>query len=307
MPPLSSATAGFLAGCVLALGAPISFAAARAGILGGMTPADLILMRYLVAGLVLLPVLLHLGVANLAGIGWGRGAVLLLTGGPVFALLQTGGYAFAPLAHGGVIAPAGVTILSTAIAAVALHERLSRSHVMGAGLAVLGILLIGWEGLTAASGTRTWIGDLLFVASTVPWAVFTVLVRYWRLDAVRVITVVSVLSMAVTLPAYLAVVGVNHLLSLPIHALAAQGLIQGGMQGVLATLGYTHAIRVLGVSRAVLFPAAVPAVSVLIGIPALGEIPSSMQWLGLALVTTGLLAASGVQRLLLAPRRLRLS
>jgi drug/metabolite transporter (DMT)-like permease len=307
MPPLSAATAGFLAGCVLALGAPISFAAARAGILGGMTPADLIVMRYLVAGLVLLPVLLHLGVADLAGIGWGRGAILLLTGGPLFALLQTGGYAFAPLAHGGVIAPAGVTILSTAIATVALYERLSRSHLMGAGLVVRGILLIGWEGLTAVSGTRTWIGDLLFVASTVPWAVFTVLVRYWRLDALRAITVVSVLSMAVTMPAYQVVVGASHLLSFPIGALATQGLIQGGVQGVLATLGYTHAIRVLGVSRAVLFPAAVPAVSVLIGIPVLGEIPSSMQWLGLALVTIGLLSASGVQRLILTQRRLRLS
>jgi drug/metabolite transporter (DMT)-like permease len=63
----------------------------------------------------------------------------------------------------------------------------------------------------------------------------------------------------------------------------------------------------LGVSRAVLFPAGVPAVSVLIGIPALDEIPSPMQWLGLALVTIGLLAASGMQRLILAQRRLHLS
>ena len=254
----------------------------------------------------LLPVLLHLGIANLAGVGWGRGAILLLTGGPVFALLQTGGYAFA-LAHGGVIAPAGVTIFSTAIAAVALHERLSRSHLVGAVFVVLGILLIGWEGLTAASGTRSWIGDMLFVASTVPWAVFTVLVRYWRLDALRAITVVSVLSMGITLPAYLAVVGVSHLLSLPIGQLAGQGLAQGGVQGVLATLGYTHAIRVLGVSRAVLFPAAVPAMSVLIGIPALGEIPSLTQWLGLALVTIGLLTALDVRRRMLFQRKLCLS
>ncbi|MEJ0017610.1 MAG: DMT family transporter [Acetobacteraceae bacterium] len=307
MPRSTGVLGGFLAGCVLALGAPISFAAARAGILAGITPGDLVLLRYLVAGLLLLPVLLYLGIGNLAGIGWGRGAILLLTGGPVFALLQTGGYAYAPLAHGGVIAPAGVTIFSTIIAAVALHERLSRSHLLGAGLVILGIVLIGCEGLRAASGERIWMGDMLFVASAIPWATFTVLVRYWRLEAVRVITVVSVLSISVTLPAYLAVAGTNHLLSLPMGELSTQALVQGGVQGILAMLGYTHAIRVLGVSRAVLFPAAVPAVSVLIGIPLLGEIPSMAQWLGLTLVTIGLLAAAGVPRRLLWQRKVCLS
>jgi drug/metabolite transporter (DMT)-like permease len=60
---------------------------------------------------------------------------------------------------------------------------------------------------------------------------------------------------------------------------------------VLATLGFTHAIRVLGVSHAVFFAAVVPVVSVLIGIPLLHEIPSLQQWLCVGVATTGLLAA----------------
>jgi drug/metabolite transporter (DMT)-like permease len=52
----------------------------------------------------------------------------------------------------------------------------------------------------------------------------------------------------------------------------------------------------LGVSRAVLFPAVVPAVSVIVGIPIVCEIPSLLQIAGLMLVTAGLLTTIGVFR-----------
>ena len=54
----------------------------------------------------------------------------------------------------------------------------------------------------------------------------------------------------------------------------------------------------LGVSRAVLFPAIVPALSVLVGIPIVREIPGALQIAGLCLVTLGLLTTIGTfQRL----------
>ena len=61
-------------------------------------------------------------------------------------------------------------------------------------------------------------------------------------------------------------------------------------------VAYSQAVILLGVSRAVLFPAIVPAVSVLIGIPIVGEIPSVLQIGGLALVTLGLLTTVGMFR-----------
>ena len=45
-----------------------------------------------------------------------------------------------------------------------------------------------------------------------------------------------------------------------------------------------------------LFPAVVPAVSVVLGIPIVGEIPSALQVAGLGLVTLGLLATVGLFR-----------
>lgn len=288
---------GYASGFTMAFGAAISFAAARAGILGGLAPDDLIFARFVVAGLVMLPVLLYWGLPTLAGIGWPRGLALLATGGPLFAILQTGGYAFAPLAHGAIIAPSVVTILSTIGAGVLLGERLTRSHLIGAAMVLAGVLLIAGHGVLASPiGASTWIGDLLFFASSVLWAGFTLLIRYWRVDAVRATAVVAVLSLCVSAPIYLAYRGPAHVLDLPFGSLAVQGVVQGLVQAVVTIMAYSRAIAILGVSRAVLFPAIVPAISILIGIPLLGEMPNALQIAGLLLVSVGLLVAIGILR-----------
>ena len=287
----------------MALGASVSFAAARAGILAGLSADDMIFARFLVAGTVMLPFVLYWGIGDLAGVGWKRGLVLLVTGGPLFALLQTEGYAFAPLAHGAVIAPSTVTILSTIGAGIILREKLTLSHVIGAVIVLTGIMAVSWQGfIDSRPGDSTWIGDLLFVLSSALWAGFTILLRYWRLDAVRATAVVAVLSMCVAVPAYVGYRDPDHIAQLPVGALAVQGLMQGLVQGVLTLMAYSRAIAILGVSRAVLFPAIVPAISILIGIPLIGEIPSQLQIVGLGLVSIGLLIAVGVLKRLLPNR-----
>jgi drug/metabolite transporter (DMT)-like permease len=112
----------------------------------------------------------------------------------------------------------------------------------------------------------------------------------------RATVVVAVLSGLVTTPAYLLVMGLDHLHAAPLGMLAFQGLAQGGLQGAFTMLAYAQAVVLLGVSRAVLFPALVPGLSVLIGIPMVGEIPSLLQISGLVLVTLGLLTTIGLFR-----------
>lgn len=287
---------GLLCGATMALGASLSFTAARAGILGGLLAVDMIFARFIVAGLIMLPLLVRFGVRDLAGIGWRRALVLTFLGGAPFALLQTGGYGFAPLAHGAVIAPSTVTIVSTIGAALFLRERLSRNHLVGAAIVLGGIVLVGWDGLVQPSDERAWLGDLMFFVSSVLWAGFTLLLRHWRVPALRATAVVSVLSCLVATPVYLTAMGTAHLQALPLGSLAFQGLVQGGLQGAVTMVAYSQAVMLLGVSRAVLFPAIVPAVSVMLGIPIVGEIPSVLQVAGLGLVTLGLLTTVGTFR-----------
>ena len=288
---------GYWCGVSMALGASISFAAARAGILGGLAADDMIFARYVVAGLVMLPSLIYWGLPDLAGIGWRRGIVLSICGGVPFALLQTGGYAFAPLAHGAVIAPSTVTILSTIVAGWLLGEVLTRSHLAGAVFVLAGILMIGWQGIAGRHlGETVWIGDLLFFVSSVLWAGFTVLIRYWQVNAIRATAVVAVISLCFFAPCYLTYRGPAHLAALPLAPLVFQGVVQGLVQAVFTIMAYNRSIAILGVSRAVLFPALVPAMSILIGIPAVGEIPNALQIAGLVTVSIGMMLAVGLFR-----------
>ena len=141
------------------------------------------------------------------------------------------------------------------------------------------------------------------VNGAIIWAFFTVLIRHWRLHAIRAVAIVSFLSLILMLPGYFAWYGVDHVRALPLGAMAMQALVQGLGKGILAITAYGQAIRVLGVSRAVLFPAMVPAVSIAVGIPIVGEFPDGFQITGLFMVTAGLLGAVGVFRLRLLRRR----
>ena len=88
----------------------------------------------------------------MAGIGLPRGMELRLTGGPAFALSRPGRYVLAPLAYGAVIAPTAVTTISTGLAAVFQRERLTRAHLSGAALVIVGLVLQAWEGLAHSGG-----------------------------------------------------------------------------------------------------------------------------------------------------------
>ncbi len=133
-----------------------------------------------------------------------------------------------------------------------------------------GILLIGWDGLLQPAGERAWLGDLLFFASSVLWAGFTLLLRHWRLPALQATAVVVVLSCVMTTPIYLATMGIAHLQALPLGMLAVQGLVQGGLQGAITMSPTARRLSSRREPRGAV-PALVPALSVLVGIRSSGR------------------------------------
>src|SRR5437764_15021628 len=88
-PAPRSQRAAIIVGVACGAGAALfwaaGFVAARHGIAAGFSPADIILHRYVWAGLVCLPLLVRAGLADLGGIGWAKAVLLTLAGGPTFA------------------------------------------------------------------------------------------------------------------------------------------------------------------------------------------------------------------------------
>ncbi|PWS37456.1 EamA/RhaT family transporter [Falsiroseomonas bella] len=287
MPLLEGLGWGFCA--ALIWGGYLAFA--RAGVVGGIAPLDFALLRYGTAALLVLPVLPRLGLRDLGGIGWRRGAVLALLAGPAFILLATWGYRFAPLAHGAVVQPAVVTIATMALAVLLLRETIAARRWLGVGVVIAGLALVSGAGMGNAGA---WKGDLLFAAAGLLWALFTIACRAWRVDAWHATVAVAVLGGAAIIPVWLWLGDAPALAAQGWSVIATQALVQGALSGVLAVFAFGRAVVLLGPARAAMFPAMVPALAVLAGIPVAGEWPEPVQWLGLTTVLCGLPLAMGL-------------
>src|SRR4029453_9333596 len=153
---------GVACGAGAALFWALGFVATRHGLKVGFTPPDLLMHRFVWSGIAFLPIVLRAGIGNLCGIGWGRGLVLMVLGGPVMSIISYTGFVFVPLGHGSVIQPSCATLGGLFLATVLLKERISFSRVFGAVVIVGGLAVIGAEsiGHIGPHGVR---GDLFFV------------------------------------------------------------------------------------------------------------------------------------------------
>jgi drug/metabolite transporter (DMT)-like permease len=276
---------GVACGVGAALCWALGFVATRHGLKLGFTPPDLLMHRFLWSGIVFLPLVLRAGIGDLGGIGWGRGLVLMVLGGPVMSLVSYTGFMFVPLGHGSVIQPSSATLGGVLLAAVFLRERVPASRVLGAVVIVAGLAVIGAEsiGHIGAAGV---LGDLLFVMTGMMFAVFGTLLRHWRVSAFAAATAISVVSLAL-LPLYAAGGGFARVAALGLSENVLQALGQGLLAGPAAMYLFAFSIQTLGVARAAVFPATVPALTILTGWLLLGEPPTALQAAGLVTVLFG--------------------
>jgi drug/metabolite transporter (DMT)-like permease len=276
---------GVACGAGAALCWALGFVATRHGLKIGFTPPDLLMHRFLWSGIVFLPLVLRAGLSDLGGIGWGRGLVLMVLGGPVMSLISYFGFLFVPLGHGSVIQPSCATLGGLLLAALFLRERIPPSRVAGAIVIVGGLAVIGAESI-GHIGSHGVLGDLLFVMTGSMFAVFGTLLRHWRVDAFAAASAISVVSLAL-LPVYAAFAGFAHLAAFGFGENALQALAQGILAGPAALYLFAFSIQTIGVARAAVFPATVPALTILSGWLLLGEPPTALQATGLVTVLFG--------------------
>jgi drug/metabolite transporter (DMT)-like permease len=281
----SATVFGVLCGTGAALFWAAGFVAARHGIAIGLSPADIVLHRFLWAGLVFLPFLARDGLGDLGGVGWRKGVMLTLLGGPTFSFFSYAGFLFVPLAHGGVIQPSCAALGGLALATVVLKERLPAQRAAGALVIVGGLVVIGGEGL-ASLGMRGLIGDSSFAIAGLMFATFATLLRFWRIEPTRAVIVTSVIAL-VELPVHSLFFGFERISALGLAENLVQLIAQGALAGAGATYLFTRSIVLLGAGRGAVFPSLVPGFTMVIGGLAVGEMPSPGQLAGFSIVMLG--------------------
>jgi drug/metabolite transporter (DMT)-like permease len=257
--------------------------ASRTGLTAAFAPWDLAALRFGVGGLLLLPVLVRHGFANVAP---RQAAALALTGGVGFAACAYAGFALAPAAHGAVLLH-GTLPLTTYLLARAIGCPVRRN----AGLAViaLGVAVIAADG--ALGGTpEQWLGDGALLLASFSWSAYGLLARRLALRPEHTASIVAVLSMAAALAAFVALPGLRFSPA-GWREWLFQALFQGVLIGAVSTYVFTTAIARLGPQRMSALAAAVPCVTTLGAVVVLGESPSLLVLTGVALVTSGVLVS----------------
>jgi len=147
---------------------------ARLGLRSSLTPWDIAALRFGVAGLLLLPLVLAKGLA-LDRLGWGGLAAIVLGGAaPVF--LANTGLLFAPAAHAGALFPGVMPLLVALLAAVVLHDEITGIKKLGFALMLPGVLAITL-GSGGELGSMQNLGHALFLCAGLAWAFYTVALR----------------------------------------------------------------------------------------------------------------------------------
>jgi drug/metabolite transporter (DMT)-like permease len=295
-PPAATLTIGVLCGMTAALlwagQVPVSAIAVR----GNLPAADLVALRFIVSGLLLVPVLWHgRGQGPLAGIGWRRGIILSLTGGPAFLMALMAGLAYAPASHSAAIVNGLTPVFAVLLGISLLGLRPGGRELAGIAVVLAGVMMLGWQSLmTDIAMPDAWLGDLLFLAAAILWGSYTVLCRRWDVHPLRGAAVLNVLG-AAYLPFWLLFYD-SHIPAAPWGEIVWQCFYQGVATGIVAIVVYSRAIALLGSSLSSLFSAFIPALVILMAIPVLGEQPAPAEWAGIALATVGMILALGRRR-----------
>ena len=263
---------------------------ARWGIGHGMQSTDMTFLRFAVAGVVTLPVLVRVvGLDALAFLAkWRAWLAVSLLAGPLFGLLMFTALQWAPASHAAVFPFTAMSVMGTLMSAIFLGDRFTLRKISGIAVVITGLVIL--SGLELASMTgKALVGDALFIAAGTLWAGFGIVMRKNQLNPLTATSVISFSALVTYVPLYLGFVGLDRLLTTAPSVLWTELLIQGLIAGVGTLYTYSKMVALLGPARAAIFPALAPGIAALLAWPLLDHVPTGIELLGLFVSIVGLI------------------
>jgi drug/metabolite transporter (DMT)-like permease len=132
-----------------------------------------------------------------------------------------------------------------------------------------------------------WSGYLFLLAASLVLTIYMINTGKWGLRPKEMIAVVPVLNGLFILPLWPFLP--SRFSEAPWSEILLQMLYQGLGPSLIAVPLFVLALRHLGATPTAALMAGVPAISALVAVPALGELPHLWEWAGMAVVTAGIL------------------
>lgn len=248
-----------------------------------LTTLDLSLLRYGLPALVLAPVWLRTGL-------WPKHVpklpliLMILGSGAFFFQVVAFGMHHTPASAAGVLLPGAMPFFTALIGMLVLGERPGRARKVGMAAILLGglILLAG----SLSGHELSWISYVILPFGATCWAVYTHAFKHSGLNAFEGGALIAVWSTIINL-ALLPFFGTGFF-DVPLREIGLQILTQGVLSGLVSTILYGWAVRILGGTQAAAYTAITPVAAALAGAWLLGE-P-----VGVAVITAAFVTGAGV-------------
>ncbi|WP_343562880.1 DMT family transporter [Kiloniella sp. b19] len=267
------------------------------GIHQSLNAWDITFLRFAIAGVLLLPIVIKKG---LFPKGIFPSCLIAFGAGIPYVAITVQGFQYAPAAHSGVFGPGTLLILTLLGGWKLFGDKPDQKRLVGAAMILSGIVVLAWANLAASTSQQqsdmVSYGQFLFVCGGTCWSIFTLSSRYWGFDSLHATAIVSVISALLYSPVYLWF-GSEQLLAAPTEELLLQGFFQGVMAAVLALFFYSRTLVALGAARGAIFASLVPVVALILAVPVLDQIPSWAGMFGAASVTIGMLISLGLLKI----------
>jgi drug/metabolite transporter (DMT)-like permease len=252
-------------------------AISRATIASHLPPADLLVLRLGVSGLLLLPYLWHVRKRVEARV-WKIALVLSFLHGWGMAGFILFGLQFAPASHAAVLGPGTISVWIAVIAWLSIKRRPSNAQLFAMFvIAISAMAIVGIHLSSATSVFPTLYGDVQFLLASACGAGYLFLAGQWKIPALQGVSICAVFSAIVVVPVYL-LSGSGTLFSGPMSEVLWHGIYQGVLIGVLSYALVNYSINILGSQRAGILFATTPILASIFGVMLLSEIPNPTTW-----------------------------
>jgi drug/metabolite transporter (DMT)-like permease len=290
IPTIRTALFGYLAAIAAVVLSSAYPAVTRVSVTTTLTPADLLMLRLGISGLLFAPYLFWkartipkqlwpIGVPLSFFHGWGMAACVIF------------GLQFAPASHSAALGPGTISVWIAALNLIFYGITIDRAKICAIIVIVLGVMLILSGSFNGLSTAQSFTGDLMFLAAAALGAAYFVYAQHRNLDPILGVALVSVYSAAILLPWYI-LAAPSALATAQATEVIWQVVFQGLLMGCLVFLAINFAILEIGSQTVGVLFALVPALGLLASLAIAGDPVSSLEWIGIAAISSGVAAGA---------------
>src|SRR5580765_2936106 len=279
---------GYVAALAVVLITSAYPALTRLSVTTTLTPADILLFRLGVSGLLFVPYLVR-HAREIRKTDWMSALPLSFLHGWGMAGCVVFGLQFAPASHAAALGPGAIAAWIALIGFIAYRIEVDSKRLGGIAIIVSGVVLI----LVASyrhSLASAMIGDSLFLAASALGATYLVYIQRRRLDPVLAVALVCVASAMVVGPWHY-FFATSAIASAPVGELAWQVVFQGVVFGCGVLFAINYAVLMVGSQTVGVLSALVPVVGALCGMWIAGDRISEVEWIAIAAISCGVAVA----------------